>query len=413
MVSTFPKDFLWGASTSSHQIEGGNVNNWSEWENKTAEERAQRARNNRIIPKHLREEAFNPERRKSGVASDSFHRWKDDIKVMKEIGLNSYRFSIEWSRIFPKKGVVSREGLAYYRDLIKELRNNCIEPMVTCWHWTIPIWVDKEEGGFLDRRTDAHFREYMKVIAENFAKDVKYWIVLNEPESIASKSYLLGDWPPCKRNVLSAVYFYYFRMVEWHKIGYEEIKRVNPKALVGMAKPNVYIEPYNRHIWNVGIAKLGHFLFGELYLKRIDKYLDYLGLNYYFHSKVGIRGERNDNDRLSDFGWWMRPDSIYNVLINMKKFNHPIIITENGLADSKDQYRGWWLDKTFEAMRRALEEGVDLRGYMHWSLIDNFEWAEGFWPKFGLVEIEQGTFNRKIRKSGYYYRDLISMERGK
>lgn len=413
MSSIFPKDFLWGAATSSHQIEGGNVNNWSKWEKATAEERANHIPNWYKFPRHLLEEASDPLRRISGMASDSLHRWKDDIRVMKEMGLNSYRFSIEWSRIFPKKDVVSEEGLQYYRDLITELKKNNIEPMLTCWHWTIPIWVDEDEGGFLNPKTDVHFREYMKVLAKNFANEVKYWIVLNEPESIASKSYLLGDWPPCKRNPFSATYFYYFRMVKWHKIGYEEIKRVNDQALVGVAKPNVYIEPYDRHIWNILIAKLGHFFAGELYLKRILKYLDYIGLNYYFHLKIGIRGPRNDNDRLSDFGWWMRPDSIYNVLVRLKKFNLPIYITEDGLADSLDNDRKWWLDETFEAMRKALKEGVDLRGYFHWSLIDNFEWAEGFWPKFGLVAIERGTFNRKVRGSGYYYRDLINKERGK
>jgi len=413
MVSTFPKDFLWGAATSSHQIEGGNVNNWSKWENKTAEERAKRAENNSIIPEYLKEEACNPERRKSGIASDSLHRWKEDIKVIKEMGLNSYRFSIEWSRIFPKKGVVSEEGLKYYRNLIRELKSNSIEPIVTCWHWTIPVWVEEGEGGFLDERTNACFREYVKVLAENFAKDVKYWVVLNEPETIASKSYILGDWTPCKQNLLSAGYFYYFRMVNWHKIGYEEIKKINKEALVGIAKPNVYIEAYNNNLWNRVIAKIAHFLANVSFLERVKKYLDFIGLNYYFHSKVGIRGEKNDNEKKSDFGWWMKPSSIYNVLVHLKKFKLPIIITENGLADSKDQYREWWLDETFEAMRRALKDGVDLRGYMHWSLIDNFEWAEGFWPKFGLVEIEQGTLARKIRKSGYYYRDLISKERGK
>jgi len=413
MASIFPKDFFWGAATSSHQIEGGNTNNWSKWEKKTAEERVKHIPNWYEFPKHLLDEAKDPERRISGKAADSLHRWRDDIKVLKELGLNSYRFSIEWSRIFPQKGIVSEEGLEYYRNLINELKQNHIEPIVTCWHWTIPIWVDEGEGGFLNKKTDVCFREYMKVVAENFAKDVKYWIILNEPESIASKSYLLGDWPPGKRNIFSAAYFYYFRMVEWHRIGYEEIKRVHPEAWVGVAKPNVYIEPYNQHIWNVGIAKLGHFLFGQLYLKRIHKYLDYIGLNYYFHMRVGIRGIKNENDKVSDFGWWMKPFSIYYLLMDLKKYNLPIMITEDGLADSKDQYREWWLDETFEAMRRALQEGVRLIGYMHWSLVDNFEWAEGFWPKFGLVEVDPKTFARRIRKSGYYYRDLIAKERGK
>lgn len=412
MKNIFPKDFLWGASTSSHQIEGGNTNNWSEWEKRTAEERVKKIPTWYKFPKHLLEEAQEPLRRISGMAADSLHRWRDDIKLLKEMGLNSYRFSIEWSRIFPQKGVVSEEGLKYYRTLISDLKKNGIEPLVTCWHWTLPLWL-VEEGGELAKNSAEYFREYVRVLAENFGKEVKYWMILNEPESVASKGYLLGDWPPSKKNPILAGYFYWGRMVEWHKVGYEEIKKVNKDAWVGVAKPNAHIESYNGNIFNIWIAQAGHFFANVLFLKRVRKYLDFIGLNYYFHTKVGIVGERNDNDRVSDFGWWMKPGSIYHVLVALKRFHLPVIITENGLADSKDQYRKWWLDETFKAMKKAIKKGVDLRGYLHWSLVDNFEWAEGFWPKFGLAEVDPKTYDRRLRKSGYYYRDLILEERGK
>jgi len=406
MNQNFPKQFLWGASTSSHQIEGGNVNNWSEWGKKTAEKRAKNIPNWYEFPKELLEIAKDPKSRISGKACNSFELWREDIKLLKELGLNSYRFSIEWSRIFPEKGVVSKKGLKYYKDLINGLKANNIEPVLTCWHWTLPLWIEKE-GGLMAKDIEKYFKEYFDILAENFGEDIKYWVSINEPSVITSQSYLVGVWPPQKKSPFIWFYLYYFRMVKIHKIGYESIKRVNKEALIGVAKHNTVMESYNNMPWNILITKLGDFFWNHWYLKKIHKYLDFIGLNFYFHQKIGIRGIKNDNDRLSDMGWWLRPDSLYRALMDLKRYNLPIIITENGVADFKDQYREWWLDESFNAMNKALEDGINLIGYLHWSLLDNFEWAEGFWPKFGLVKVDLKTFERKIKKSGYYYKDLI------
>lgn len=412
MAKTFPKDFLWGAATSSHQVEGGNVNNWSEWEKRTAQERSKNIPNWYEFPDSLLNEAKDPMRRVSGMASDSLHRWKDDIKVMKEMGLNSYRFSVEWSRIFPQKGMVSIEGLQYYKDLIYELKKNSIEPILTCWHWTLPLWLD-EEGGLMAKNLEKYFKEYFEVLEQNFGDDIKYWITVNEPEVVSFSSYMLGTWPPQERNIFKTLYIFFFRLVRIHKLGYRIIKGVNPEAMVSIAKQNAVMDPYNRNPLNQVITKLSEFFWSTLFLKLVKNELDYIGLNFYFYQKMGIFGMRNANEKVSDLGWWMRPDSLYRALMELKRFDLPVMITENGVADSKDIYRAWWLDETFEAMHRALQGGVKLIGYMHWSLIDNFEWAEGFWPKFGLVEVDPKTYERRIRKSGYYYRDLINNERGK
>jgi beta-glucosidase len=412
MDRDFSEDFLFGAATASHQVEGGNVNNWSKWEKETAEERAKRNTFWYDPPEHLKEMAENPEYRISGMAADSFHRYGEDIEILKELGLNSYRFSVEWSRIFPEKGVVGEEGLAYYKALISELKANNIEPLLTCWHWTLPLWLD-EEGGLMAKNTEVYFREYFEVLVENFGDDVKYWIPLNEPDVITSQSYLMGVWPPQEKNVFKYLYLYYDRMVNIHNIGYEVIKGHNPNAIVGVAKQNAYFESYNQNSVNIGVVKLINYFFNELYLNKIKDHLDFIGLNFYFHYKMDLWNIKNDNDKLSDTGWWMRPDSLYNALIELKKYHLPIVVTENGVADSKDQYREWWLDESFKAMRKALMDGVDLRGYMYWSLLDNFEWDAGYWPQFGLVAVDRKTFERSIRESGYHYRDLINKERGK
>lgn len=411
MSKSFSKDFLWGAATSAYQTEGENTNNWSEWEKKTANERASHLPDWYNFPDSLKQIALDPKYRISGMASNSFNMWKEDIKVLKEMGLNSYRFSIEWSRIFPQKGVVSEEGLQYYKALITELRKNNIEPILTCWHWTLPLWLEKE-GGLMAKNLERYFKEYFEVLAKNFGNDVKYWITINEPEVVSFSSYMLGTWPPQRRNIFEMVYILYIRLVKVHKLGYHIIKNANPNAMVSIAKQNAVMVPYNRNPINIVVTNGSIFFWNVLFLRLIRHELDFIGLNFYFYQKRGWLGIRNENNKLSDLGWWMKPDKIYKALFDLKQFNLPIMITENGVADSKDIYRAWWLDETFKAMHRAVKEGVNLIGYMHWSLIDNFEWADGFWPKFGLVEVDLDTYERKIRKSGYHYRDLIRQERG-
>ena len=226
MSEKFPEDFLWGAATSSHQIEGGNINNWSEWEKRTAKERAKHITNWYKFPENLKQIASDPKYRIYGMASNSFNLWKEDIKAMKEMGLNSYRFSIEWSRIFPQKGVVSKDGLQYYKELITEFKKNSIEPILTCWHWTLPLWLD-EEGGLMAKNLEKYFKEYFEVLAKNFGKDVKYWITINEPEVVTLNSYLQGIWPPQEKNFFKCMYILFVRLARVHKLGYKIIKNEN------------------------------------------------------------------------------------------------------------------------------------------------------------------------------------------
>jgi beta-glucosidase len=408
MSKEFPKNFYWGASTSAHQIEGNLKNNWSIWEKEHSikESTYYKTKTNKFPSYPIGEENIKEARLESnyisGIACDSYKKYKEDVKILKELGLNSYRFSIAWSRIEPEKGKYSKEAIQYYKSLVKELKDNKIEPFLTCWHWDIPVWL-VEESGLLSKNIVEYFSRYIDFLVENLGEEVKYWMTINEPLVFTSAAYIVGKWPPQKRNLFKAYRLGFVKLAKMHKEGYRVIKKYDRDLQVSIAKNNQYVESYNKLLLNKGIASILRYINNYLFLDKVRDSLDYIGINYYAHSMVGVRGLRNTSDILSDMGWWMRPKSIFYVLKEVHdRYNLPVYITENGVADREGKYREWWLEQTVEAMQEALEYGVDLRGYMHWSLLDNFEWAEGYWPRFGLA-----TRDREIKESGYYYRHLI------
>ncbi len=413
MSIKFPKNFFWGAATSAHQIEGGLLNDWSVWEKDHAKVESEfykkGGRRSFNYPKGEKniKEACKYENYISGKASDSFNRYKEDVKLLKELGLNAYRFSVDWSRIEPEKGKYSKEGIEYYKNLIKELKSNDIEPFLTCWHWPIPLWL-AEEGGLEAKNILKYFERYVKVLGENFGQEVKYWMTINEPTIVSFCGYMVGKWPPGKKNIFKFLKVCFVTLVNMHRAGYRVLKEIDPNLEVGIAKNNQYVKGYKDKFINNLIASVFKYFSKDLFLNRIRGYLDFIGLNFYQHTEMGIGGQKDVLKKKNDMSWGMEPYSIFYVLKDLKeKYDLPVIITENGLADREDKYRKWWLDETFRAMEDALEEGVDLFGYLHWSLLDNFEWSEGFWPKFGLVEVDRATCDRRIRESGYYYRDLV------
>lgn len=411
MSIQFPKDFFWGASTSAYQIEGGLENNWSMWEERHSREEVEyyNKRNKKRmkfvsypVGKENQREARKEENYISGIACDSFKKYKKDVMLLKELGLNAYRFSVAWSRIEPEKGKYSEEAIQYYKNLVKELKDNNIEPFLTCWHWDIPVWLVRE-GGLLSKDIQEYFENYVKFLVENLGNEVKYWITINEPIVYASTSYLIGRWPPEKKNPFKFYKVAFVKLIEMHKNAYNIIKEYNKDLNVSIAKNNQFIEPYNRKLINKTISSILRYINNYMFLDKIKGYLDFIGINYYTHNMIGLKGLKILDDKISDMGWWMRPKSIKYVLKEVyDRYRLPIYVTENGVADREEKYREWWIDETVEAMQEALEYGVELKGYMHWSLLDNFEWAEGYWPRFGLA-----TRDRVIKESGYYYRELI------
>jgi beta-glucosidase len=411
---SFPDGFLWGASTAAHQVEGGQVNDWSEWEQANAETLATNAEGNYAhwLPnwEQIKLKAENPSNYISGRAADHYHRYEEDFDLMHLLGMTSYRFSIEWSRIEPQPGKWDIEELKHYADMVRALKSRGIEPFVTLWHWPLPVWL-RDKGGWLSRDTPELFARYSLKVHEYLGENVRFWITLNEPEVWASQAYYRGIWPPNHTSKWDALRVTR-NLMRGHKLAYKAIKKTDPEAQVGIAKNNAWYEAAEGSLYDKFLAKAGGWLSNHLWLYIIRRHQDFIGLNHYFHNRIH-EGKFNQNagDRKSDLGWELMPSAIYPVLIELKRYKKPLYITENGLADSTDSQRAWFIEETVKAMNHAITDGVDLRGYMHWSLLDNFEWAEGFWPRFGLIEVDYQTFERTIRPSARRYSEIIKSSR--
>lgn len=401
------ENFFWGASTASHQVEGGNFNNWSVFEREKAKE---------LLDRSLSEFSYIASRRKlkdkledasnyvSAVGPDHYRLYKRDIQLMKELNFNAYRFSIEWSRIEPIEGKFDKLQIKHYQDLVDELLKNKIEPVVTLWHFTLPVWFERS-GGFAKLENVKKFSRYCEIIAKSLKK-VNYFITINEPSIYASQSFLLGHWPPQAKNPLLA-YSVYQNLKLAHRLSYKKIKKHRPTANISFAHNICYFKPHKNMLCNKLFCRIYSNLWNDDFIKGVKEELDFIALNFYFHNEIHWGKIRNDNKKISDLGWELKPESLYNVLSDLKKYNLPIMITENGLADSQDKYRGWFIRKSVEAVKKAKGEGVRVTGYLHWAFIDNFEWDKGYWPRFGLVAIDYKNKKRVIRKSAKLYRELI------
>ncbi len=393
----FPKGFFWGASTASHQVEGNTHNQWSEWE-KSPARLAELEKDGRIAK-------YGKENYISGRAADHYNRFEEDFKLAKELGHNATRISIEWSRIEPREGEFDVKEIEHYRRVIASIRQNGMEPFVTLWHWTSPIWFS-EIGGFERRENAKYFSRYAEKMAKELS-DVKFWLTLNEPEVVTSHSYLNGIWPPQKKNLFLTISVYH-NLIYSHQVAYCSMKSVNKNLQISVAKHNIYYEAYEGRWWNILVKKFMDWTVNFYFLNRIRNYQDFIGLNHYFHNRIrNFKLNQNENKKVSDMGWELYPEAIYHALMDLKKYKMPIYITENGLADAKDFQRAWFIEESLKNVHRAIADGADVRGYLHWSLMDNFEWDKGFWPRFGLIEIDYKTLERKIRPSALVYKKIL------
>lgn len=375
----FPKNFLWGTATSGHQVEGNNFNDWSEWEK--SEKRI----------KDLK----NPEEYISGRACDHYNLFEQDFDLAKQLNQNAHRFSIEWSRIEPEQGNFNQEEIEHYRRVILSLKQKNIEPFVTLWHWPIPIWL-RDKGGWENKEIIEYFVRYAEKVVASFKNDVKFWITINEPMVYSSSSYFKGAWPPNKKNVFKCRKVL-VNLFKAHRKAYQMIHQISPQAKVGISKNNVFFEG------NI-LAWLANYSWNKYFLNKIKNYQDFIGLNYYFH-KV-FKFNQNKNKEVSDMNWEIYPQGIYHLLKDLKKYDKPIYITENGLADARDEKREKFIKDHLFFIHKAIKEGIDVKGYFYWSLLDNFEWDKGFWPRFGLIEIDYSNLERKIRPSAYKYAEI-------
>lgn len=426
----FPKNFYWGASTASHQVEGRNHNQWTRWELENAAKLAKDSHKKLGWMQNwpeIKSRAQDPNNYISGNGIDHYNRYEEDFKLLKKLNLNSFRFGIEWSRVEPEEGVWDKQQWDHYKKYVQALLDQGIEPFLNLWHWTMPEWF-AAKGGFSRRSNLKYFDRFVsKLCSELPMNKLKFVITINEPNVYASFGYFTGEWPPNQKNPIRfGVTFYNLALA--HRRAYKILKKLGGRHLqIGVASQLANIQAKRPHnILDQVSTKWMRYFWNWWYLNRINRYQDFVGFNYYFSDYYEFgdyRGVKNHelfhqaNPKVpkNDLGWYMEPEGIYPLLMRVwSHYKKPIFITENGVADESDNYRRWWIEETMVALERAISEGVDLRGYMHWSLLDNFEWAFGWWPKFGLISVDRQNGNKRvIRPSALWWADWLAGRRTK
>lgn len=380
-VLKFPDGFLWGAATASYQVEGGIEN--CDW--------AEAGRGGRVIP--------------AGIGVDHYHKFAEDFELAKNLGHNCHRISIEWSRIEPEEGKFDMAEIEHYQKVLKSMHENELVPFVTLWHFTLPEWFAKK-GGFRKKENIGFFVRYSVFVVDHLKSHCKNFATINEPMVYSTMSYLWGQWPPFEIFKVEAFYRVFKNMIEAHKQVYTVLKEKHQdKVLVSVVKNNMYmhVSKYSRFniVYHLG-SKIAHWFWNESFLNRIQHHLDALDINYYFHSEYG----KNDKYIKTDMSWDLYPEGLYHVLKHAAKYKKDIRITEAGIADEKDLYREKYIKDLAINIHRAISEGVPVKGFMYWSLLDNYEWSFGFTKKFGLVAVDLDTKVRTPRHSAYAYKKI-------
>jgi beta-glucosidase len=383
----FPKSFIWGTATAAHQVEGNNTNSdWWKWEKDN-------------VPKGWPKE-------ESGMADDSYNRYEEDFDLCKQLNNNAVRISIEWARIEPKEGSFDQEALDHYKKMLKAAQDRGLKTFVTLHHFTSPLWLAKK-GGWTNLKTPKLFAHYAAKCEQEFGTLIDTYMTINEPQVLIMMGYIKGVWPPNKHNPFLGA-LAEINMQRAHNKAYKAIKKLR-NVEVGLVKNIVWYEthPHKKNFLDELACSFINYLGRDFYIRPQRKNTDFIGLNYYFTFQVRKLKLHTPQQYRSDMGWWVNPKGLENILVYLKKYDVPIYITENGLADADDNLRGQFLRGHLIACSRAIEKGANLKGYFHWSLLDNFEWSEGYWPKFGLVEIDrENNLERKPRMSFYYYADV-------
>lgn len=385
----FPEGFLWGSAASAHQVEGNNVySDWWEWEQKNQ-------------PPHLR----------SGDACDQYNRYEPDFELAKNLCQNAQRVSIEWARVEPRPGEFDHHEIEHYQKVLKSLKDKGFVVMLTLWHFTLPKWV-AEAGGWENDRTVSYFDRFVQRVVPEIRGLVDFWVTVNEPTIYVFMSYLSGDWPPQKKSRWAGLKASW-NLVQAHKKAYRTLHRLDSKP-VGMAQNIQSFTCHHQHsLPEHFMVILSDFLTNHLFYTLSRGTHDFLGINYYFHHRFqsGGRGLFPRNSQVtsdtihdvSDLGWEVFPEGIFDALTDLGDGKLPIYITECGIASTNDDRRTRFLMHYLQEVYRAIQSGANVKGFFYWSLIDNFEWHRGFDPRFGLIEIDYHNQRRIVRPSAYVY----------
>lgn len=427
----FPHDFLWGAATAAYQVEGA----WNE-----------DGRGESIWDRFSHTPGKIANGDTGDMACDHYRRWREDIALMRQLGLKAYRFSISWTRVLPKgKGAVNPAGLAFYDRLVDTLLAANTEPFITLHHWDYPQAL-YENGGWTDRANLGYFADYAALLVKLLGDRVQKWGTFNEPHVIAWNGYLYGYHAPGEQDPVKARQVAHNLMVA-HGLAVQAIRAINPNLQVGIVLDQWMADAADddprsiqnaENAWNSGnttflhpifkgyyhpaqaeeVAKLPDIQAGDMAL--ICQKLDFLGINTYSRSLFNAQGyvEKVPDAEYTDMGWEVCAPAFRRLLnkINIDYHVPPIYITENGAAfpdavsaDGKihDARRIDYLKNHFIQVRLAMQDGVDVRGYLVWSLTDNFEWAYGFAKRFGLIRVDYATQQRTVKDSGEWYARVI------
>jgi beta-glucosidase len=432
------QEFLWGAATSSHQIEGGNQHNdWWKWEQEGNIEGGAR----------------------SGAACDHWNRFEEDLDLAVLLGMNTYRFSVEWSRIEPKQDEWNLEALDWYKNLVAGCEKRGLLPMLTLHHFTSPQWF-AEKGGFTWEQAPQRFLQFTRKVIEAVGPRIPLWCTLNEPMVLVGGGYLGTFMPPAKFDPIGASKAC-AGLLKSHALAYDAIhaevrERAGPwkdhPIQVGIAHNLIDFMPERK--WHPFERLFSHYLisfYNRAWLDAVTgkkpkfhvpffipkapmvpealgrKTVDFLGINYYTkgyiqfmprdaahprpaQSPIGLSFAKR-HEEASDVDWAVHPDGFRKMIRLVAEYGLPIYITENGIADREDRLRAKYLKLHLQALAECIEEEADVRGYYHWSLIDNFEWIKGFGPRFGLIHIDYDTFARRPRESARLFKQIVEAHR--
>ncbi len=389
----FPPDFLWGSSISSYQTEGGNeTNDWALWE---------------------KEHHLEP----AGKSANHYQLFQSDISLARSLGQNSLRFSIEWARIYPSRRNISFRGLNHYRDVVSSLKNNNMAPVVTLHHFTNPMWFINN-GGWLNPEAIDDFLSYVRTVVSYLRNDVQYWIIFNEPLVYVYNGFIKGIWPPGMKSIRKALKAI-DNISKAYVLSYKIIKSIYSRraSYVSIAKHMRVFSPC--FYLNIGQNNVLAFLRSYFFNFRIinsllkKKSLDFISLNYYCREfvKWGIPlgdecNSKHHKGLRNSLGWFVYPEGLYYILMKLKRYKVPVIITENGTSENNISAYHHFLRSHIDNLAKALNSGVNIRGYFWWSLLDNFEWDKGYKHKFGLVEVDFNNFSRVVRSFALEYKKI-------
>lgn len=406
MKLTIPKKLLMGVSTASMQIEGGELDtNWHDW-----------------YRRGYIKDGTNP-----ATGNDHWERWREDTELMADMGLQLYRFGVEWARLIPREGLVDETAVCRYREELMLLREKGIRPLMTIHHFSNPMWFESK-GGFERRENLHHYLELVELVIERFGDLCSDYITINEPNVYATNGWFFGAWPPGKKSVgatirvmenLAYCHIRAYQIIHEKRqaMGYDD-------TMVGCANHlRVFAPKKPRNPWHCLCAKLTAFLFQDALTKAMTlgefplplrnhgglprgEYTDFIGLNYYSRSTVeGIGDGVRENSPRNDLDWEIYPEGLVECARQLHELlPRPIWVTENGTCDNDDRFRCRYL---YEHLQALSASELPFERYYHWCFCDNLEWVEGNSARFGLVSVDQQTRQRRVKRSGEFYAEVI------